>query len=146
MPIVRGTITEHGLIVELQVGVSEPRRDALLSVGFSIPGRITIKAVIDTGSAMTVVDVEILKQLDLTRIGTMSICTPSTGRKPHEADVYDVSLNLLHATYDFALPSLQIIATEFEPAHGYAGLIGRDVLKGCMFTYDGPHETFLLGY
>ena len=50
MPYVHGTIGPAGPIATVLIGVSEPRRRRLLSAGFQVPKRMTVQAIIDTGS------------------------------------------------------------------------------------------------
>jgi hypothetical protein len=53
-------------IIDLFVGVSQQRRDALLAVGRSIPNFQRARALIDTGASGTCIDPTILKPLGLT--------------------------------------------------------------------------------
>lgn len=101
----------------------------------------------DTGASITCVDPTVLQALKIPPTGQASIFTPSTGASPAAANQYDVSLVILTSNQHAPLihPAIPVIASELA-ANGIQVLLGRDVLGGCLLTYDGLHGLFSLAY
>jgi hypothetical protein len=135
-----------GPLLDFVCGVSRPRAEALKKAGLPVPPNINVKGLVDTGASITSIDPSILKALSVISTGTIPLHTPSTkAGVPHVANQFDVSLILVHPkairTW-FALPVI-----EAELIHqGIQALIGRDVLKCCLLTYDGEAGTFAIGF
>jgi hypothetical protein len=146
MPTVTLPCTEpQGPLVHLLVGVSDPRREVLIRNGFSVPDPVLILAQIDTGSGLTGIDRSVLKQLEFAPHGKMPIRTPSTFDEPHICDLFLVSLVVEPKELGIRLPLFEVIESPFDPKiDGCRAMIGRDVLRGCVFTYDGKRNQFSL--
>ncbi len=56
MPTLTGLITADGALVNVLIGVSEARRQTLLRVGFPVPAPAAVRAVLDTGSFLSLAD------------------------------------------------------------------------------------------
>lgn len=74
--------------------------------------------------------------------------TPSTGAQPVLVDQYDISLVILTdpnhpPLYRAAMP---VVCSELVVQQGFHVLLGRDVLRGCLLTYDGVNGLFSLAY
>ena len=146
MPFVTLPLTAAGPVVDILVGVSDPRQAALTKGGQRLPKPGAVRALIDTGASCTVVDTSIIRALSLPRRGTMQIHTPSTDGTAHTTNQYDVSLIFeLPNRLVWKLAALPVIEANFS-AQGIHALIGRDVLQHALFTYNGPAEIFLLGF
>ena len=116
MPIVNGPIHETaGPTVELLVGVSGARRELLERNGLTVPPRVRVQALIDTGAGMSGIDQSILQQLDLGASPlSRKIHTSSTAPgQPHNCDEYNVGLFLPHAEGEMYLLSVLVISTRF---------------------------------
>jgi hypothetical protein len=146
MPIIHGQISKSGPIAKILIGVSGPRRQLLEKHGFLVPPRKEIRAVLDTGSAVTGLPARVFRDLDLQAIDQISIFTPSTGATPHECNRYHVSLSIAHDDLELHLPGIYVIETEFWDNPDYQGLIGRDFLDECLLVYDGPRQGYSLGF
>jgi hypothetical protein len=147
MPVISGPITQDGAVVSVLVGVSEVRRQRLLSTGLPVPPPTPVLAVIDTGSFSTGFRPELLQALGLRPFRRIPILTPSTRPDaPHMCDQYNVSLTLVAGTSQRYFPRVIAIASEDFGEHGVQALIGRDVLNLCVFSYFGPHATFELAF
>jgi hypothetical protein len=71
--------------------------------------------------------------------------TPSTGAQPHYANVYDVSLILVHPALQLTMGNVAVAESELM-VQGIQALIGRDVLKNCLLVYDGALGVFTLSF
>jgi hypothetical protein len=97
-----------------------------------------------TGASCTCIDPSVLNQLGLTPTGSTQINTPTTGAKPASANQYDVSLVILTAENLPPLihPIMPVVEAELVSMQGFHVLLGRDVLRGCLLTYDGMNGLF----
>jgi len=136
------------LILVAFVGVSQARRTALVANNQAVPNPIQIMGLVDTGASCTCIDPTVLNQLNLSPTGSTSVNSPTTGATPAIADQYDVSfvipstLNhppLVHQT-------IPVVKADLLAAQGFHALIGRDILRGCLLTYDGQNGLFSLAF
>jgi hypothetical protein len=146
MLILTAPLTEEGPVVDVLVDVTGPRRAQLSKHNFPVPERVRVRVLLDTGSAVTAFDPEILRGLDLRPLGTVRIHTPSTGQNPHSCNEYDVSLSLLYSGGELHFPLVPVVESEFVGPDGIKGLIGRSILSDCLFVYNGPEDLFSLAF
>jgi len=78
MAIVTGAITPDGALIDVLVGVSSARQKLLERKGFTVPQKIPVRAIIDTGSFATAFMPKVFTLLDLTPLGPLKVRTPST--------------------------------------------------------------------
>jgi hypothetical protein len=138
----------NGPVLTVVIGVSVARGDALMTAGRMVPGGISARALIDTGASGTCVDPSILTRLELTPTGTVSVHTPSTGLAAHLAEQYDISLIVPGAGthhVPLALPAIPVMAADLS-IQGIDALIGRDVLRDCIFIYNGSVGLFTIAF
>lgn len=146
MPHISLPISPSGPTLEFYIGVSIPKQEALKKAGLPIPNPVLVKGLIDTGASCTSVDPTVLKTLGLVSTGTIPVHTPSTkSGQPHTANQYDISIILPHAKMSWQFHAVPIIESELSH-QGIQALIGRDILKNCLLTYDGQAGTFALGF
>ena len=145
MPHLTLQVSPGGPLVDVAVGVSRPREAALRAIGQAIPAPIQIRALLDTGASCTCMDPIILRNLGLTPTGVGAVYTPSTGLQPHQANQYDVSLTLLHPALNFSFFSIPVLESQLA-IQGIQALIGRDLLRSCLFVYDGQAGIFTLAF
>lgn len=107
-----------------------------------------LRALIDTGASCTCVDPAKIAPLGLTPTGNIPILTPSTGSTPHFANQYDVALVIGGPTASSAPHVVDTVAiTESHLAiQGIDALIGRDILKDCLLTYNGSTGLYTLAF
>jgi len=148
MPVVSQDLSDQGAVIDLLVGVSAPRREKLERVGFAVPEPVRVRALIDTGSHATGFDPSVFHALDITSVGYFRVRTASTGEAPHVAEQFQVSLSLVHdhSALKVHHSDLLVFASNFTDAGDVKGLIGRDVLKGCLFVYDGERGCFTFAF
>ena len=130
------------------IGVSQARRQALISSGRVAPNDMQVQAIVDTAASCTCVDPAVLTQLGLTPTGTTAINTPTTGGQPAMVNQYDVSLTIPSNVSQPALfhHTIPVVETALLAAQGFHVLLGRDVLRGCLLTYDGQSGLFTLAF
>lgn len=128
------------------VGVSVPRRTALIAAGQAVPNGVRILGLLDTGASGTAIDPSVLTALGLTPTGTILVSSPTTGATPQVVNQYDVAF-VIPAPSGAPLFSqtLPVIASELFAAQGFHALIGRDILSQCVFVYNGS-GFFTLSY
>jgi hypothetical protein len=145
MPHLTVRITPDGAILDVKIGVSIPRAEALQKSGQIVPPLRPIRGLIDTGASCSAVDPSVLNALGLTPTGTTSISTPSTGAQPHICNQYDVRMVVPHPDTPLDMEAMPVIDSTLAQ-WGIQALIGRDVLQKCMFVYNGDEETFTLAF
>jgi predicted aspartyl protease len=133
--------------LQLFVGTSGPRQQALQQAGQTVPQPQLIIGLVDTGASTTAIDPGVIQALGVQPTGSMAILTPSTGATPAQANTYDVALVIpLGASgMTFTIPAIQI----FEAAlsiQGIKALIGRDVLSNSLLVYDGRSNLFSFAF
>lgn len=136
---------QRGPLVELLVGISTPRQQALQKAGLTPPSPIMIRFLIDTGASCTVLDQTSIAPLGLVPTGQTRVNTPTTGAQPESRFQYDVGVLLYHADNSRMFHNLPIIATDLSN-QGIGGLLGRDILQKCLLIYDGSAGTFALAF
>ena len=148
MSIVTGAIGPAGVVIDVQVSVSDPRRAMLQKHGLPEPQPVFVRAVIDTGSSVTGFAPRVFDALCIGAIDRIKILTPSTRPgQPHESDVYAVNVALISGDSFQRLRNLRVIAADcWNLNEGVEALIGRDVLRRCVFEYFGPDELFRLSF
>ena len=145
MPHVTAHIAAGGPVVELRVGVSLSRANALRQAGLDVPQQMAIRGLIDTGASCTCIDPGCLSFLGLQPTGQTVVHTPTTGGTPHPCNQYDVSIMLLHPGLTLTFGVVPVIASDLS-LQGIDALVGRDILVRCLFVYDGPANMFSLAF
>ncbi len=129
----------------MRIGVTLEHREALLRNHFPVPEPIDVQAQLDTGAFITHVDANAINPLGIQSHGTTQFYTASTGRTPHEAKEFAVSITLLDGEKELRFwPSVRILETVFTPADTMRAIIGRDLLASCDFNYNGKAGVFTL--
>lgn len=147
MPHFTLPILPSGPLMDAFVGVSDARRTALQSLNQPIPNPVQIRALVDTGASGTCVDPSVMTTLGLTPKGQVPMCTPSTGTVPHIADQYDVSIFIpCGSSPPLVRRTLGVACVELLASQGFHALIGRDILRTCLLTYNGTIASFTLAY
>jgi predicted aspartyl protease len=145
MPHLTLPLSPSGCLVDLYVGVSEARRNALAAAKLPIPEVIRVHGLIDTGASCTVIDANAIASLQLTPTGSILVHTPSTGANAAAFAQYDVLLSIYHPTHSLVIGTIPIVTSDLA-ATGIQALIGRDVLAKCLLVYDGVASHFSLAF
>ena len=146
MPHLTLQVAPGGPIIDVAVGVSRARSQALQASGHPVPNPVQVRALVDTGASCTCIDPSVLASLGLSPTGVAAIHTPSTAQKPHSANQYDVSLVLLHPKLSLTFHTVPVVEAHLSAVQGIQALIGRDLLSNCLFVYDGQSGRFTLAF
>jgi hypothetical protein len=148
MPHFMLKISPAGPVVTAAVMVSAARRKVLEDAGQAVPDPQRILALIDTGASISGIDPSVLAALNLTPTGEADIHTPSTKGNAIKADTYDVQVGIFAGRagdLHFISDTIQVTSTVMT-GQSIQALIGTDVLKSCVFIYNGSDELFTLAY
>ncbi|MBF0567513.1 MAG: hypothetical protein HQK95_01465 [Nitrospirae bacterium] len=95
-----------------------------------IPPAITGWGLIDTGATITAVDDAIIKSLGLLPIDRGKVLTPQGSA---EQDIFSLRITLSNLT---KVNVYKVFGSTLKE-QGFIALIGRDILKHCVFVYNG---------
>ena len=149
MPHFTRQFHNHAPVVDAVFHISEPRLRLLTAGGREPPRPVVGQALLDTGAGCTCVDPAVTYALGLEPRGVEDVYTPSTGDDPHTTTQYDLSIIIPPASAQDAplvLKAFPVIHSELLRVHGLHALIGRDVLRRCIFHYEGAVEFFSLAW
>jgi hypothetical protein len=148
MPHFMLKISPTGPTVQVAVMVSGARRKVLEESGDPIPEPQRIIGLIDTGASISGVDPSVLAALNLSPTGEAEIHTPSTKGNAVKADTYDVQIGIYAGRpgdLHFISDTIQVTATVMT-GQSVQALIGTDILRSCIFIYNGADEFYTLAY
>ncbi len=145
MPHVSAMIGSDGPVIDLAVAVGASWQRRLSAQGSAAPAPPIIRALIDTGSDLSVVHPQVLVQLGIQPTGSIRIRRPGAGSGFRLAALYEVQLSiggLSHGTH--WIPAHVVAASPSTPT--VVALLGRDLLEHCMFFYNGPRGDLALAW
>jgi predicted aspartyl protease len=99
---------------------------------------IKMMAMIDTGATGTVITKEVVEQLGIMPVSTVKMSTPSS----QDVECYVYPVRLLIPQHKLEI-NTTVIAAPLQGQHIQC-LIGRDILKNCVFHYIGYVNQFTL--
>jgi hypothetical protein len=106
--------------------------------GKVIPGN----ALIDTGSYNTVIDSEVARRLNLIATGT----TMSQGVFGDAQQVCEYAVDWRLAATSPKFYTIPVTDAPLVENVGVIMLLGRNILAGCILTYNGTNGTFTLAW
>lgn len=146
MPSINIPITPAGPIVQIMLGVSIPKADAMKKAGVPVPKFVAGNFLVDTGASCTCVDPQVVAPLGLAPSGSVSIQTPSTAGNSHQCNQYDASIYIPNgASGGHFIDAMPVLETHLS-SQGIDGLIGRDILDRCTLVYNGSLGVLTLAY
>jgi len=148
MPHFTIPISPQGAVLDAAVLVGDARRAALQKENLTVPDPQMIRALIDTGASISAIERKVLENLGLQQTGEAEINTPSTGATPVKIPTYDVKIAILagrKGDLHFISETVQVTGSDLTQ-FGFGALIGTDILKKCVFHYNGADGHFTLAY
>lgn len=142
MPQLQYPIAPDGLIVDVRLTADSKGVTSMLDAG-ERPPMAFARALIDTGSDVTVVSPTLLHQVRATLYGTNKT-TGIGGVTPvrlHLASLYIFNASSVHDPW---IVRSDLIVMELPMAIEYDVLIGMDVIRTCRLDVDGPGRRFSL--
>jgi len=147
MPHLTVPCSDHQCLLRFNVGVTRPRANALKEARLEIPDPRPATALIDSGASISVLDITLIRALQLTLTGSVRIHTPTTGSQSVNRLVYDISIHLHHQDSSYVVErAVPVAAGLLRQSQEIDLLLGTDILRHCLFLLDGPADTFLLGF
>ncbi len=143
-----GQVSTLGPVVQVHIGPSHPRIQALEAAEMAVPAAIVANLLIDTGASMTALNSVIPKRLGLLPTGLVPVHTPSTSGGTIDFEVFDVGLVFAstHAGSPHHIVRALPVTANGNAFHGFDGLLGRDVLAHARLIYSGFDQIFLLSF
>ena len=141
----------NGPLIRIEVGFPRPTELALRRAGRPVLTPLSLDALVDTGADASMVDHELLTPFvreGLHLRAMVHVNAPGLGGLSL-APQFVVGFRILHPSgndrSDLVFHETEVIE-HLLGAPGYQALIGRDILSRCIFTFDGPANTFTLTY
>jgi predicted aspartyl protease len=143
MPHFTVIIGSDGPAIDLAVVVSASWQRRLSAREAAVPPPITIRALIDTGSDLSVVHPQILHQLGAQTTGSIRVRRPGAGGGFSLASMSEVQLSI--GGLSPGTPWIPTRVVSLPPSTPtMLALIGRDVLEHCTLFYNGPRGELSL--
>jgi hypothetical protein len=139
MPHFTLTIDSDGPVIDLAVAVGGSWQQRLVARGAVVPAPTTVRALIDTGSDLSVVHPQVLHQLGVQATGSIRIRRPGAGSSFLLASLSEVQLLIGGLSPGKSWISSRVVRVAPSTPTVLA-LIGRDILKHCTFFYNGPRD------
>ncbi len=143
MPHFTVMIGSDGPTIDLAVAVARAWQRQLATQGTSAPSPNTVRALIDTGSDLSVVHPQVLQQLGVQATGSVRVRRPGAGGGFRLAAMFDIELSIggvSPGTLWISTPGVGVVPS--TPT--VLALIGRDVLEHCTLFYNGPRGELTL--
>ncbi len=105
---------------------------------------ITAKAIIDTGAAHCLIREDLARQLELEVLRVADYRHPVFGKMP--LSEYLMDLRFEQDGNPIAIFEGIRAGTLVDPYYPASIILGVEVLKHCIFTYDGLQRSFTLGF
>jgi hypothetical protein len=135
-------IGQNGPTFQVQVGLSDPHRAALINVGLPVPSAVGVEMIIDTGADKTTIDDSIVAHFNLNPTGTAWIMTLSTQGTAVPVPTFEIELTFSGPTSK-TVSSLTVCSGDIV-SMGHHVFLGRDVLAECRMMYSGPDDLVIL--
>jgi hypothetical protein len=144
-------IQKDGAIVRIRVGFAQSTEITIRQAGRAVRPALDIAAMIDTGADVSMVDYGLLTPFvreNMPLVAFVNVNAPGLGGlslRPQFLTGVRVCHPSGNVRDDLILPATELVEHTLG-APSYQVLIGRDILSLCVFTFDGPANTFTLTY
>jgi predicted aspartyl protease len=134
-----GILQVQGPVLQCAVMLDTRRAQALVQAGGSIPPPKPGRLLIDTGASMTSIERTVLQELGIPSIGDCQVKTPSGGETQQ---VYPCGL-VFPGTKLPTIGNIFVLGANLLD-QGIIGLLGRDLLRSCVFIFNGQGGEFTI--
>ncbi len=145
MSVLSDRISALGPLVPFKAMQSRQRVEALKKAGIPFSSPCVGLGLLDTGASCSALDRGLIVSLGLDFRGITYIHTPSTGPAFQACNQYDACIVLGETQTHPLMVTIPVIESDFS-TQGFQALIGRDVLRHCVFTFEGPKGCFRLEF
>lgn len=147
MPHLTKPFIGKSCLIQVWIGVSQVRKNALIKVNKPVPKPQLATALVDTGASISAVDPSLIAALSLVPTGTTQIHSPTTGSEATTRFMYDVSVFLYDQVSNHILEqAIPVTESVLKQPQGFDMLLGCDVLADCLFVFDGRAKQFILAF
>jgi Retroviral aspartyl protease len=134
-----GLLLKDGPIIPILIGWPQSEFDEIIALGLELPRPKRIRALVDTGSALTIVNPALVQTFRLQQTGEAKInAAGNSGTYPEFAasiSFPETSLSDISIVRIVACPLVSGVMS---------CLIGRDILRNWQLTYNGRLGTFTI--
>jgi hypothetical protein len=138
----------HFATVDVLIAVRPSRAGQLRRAGRPVPSPVEAVAMLDTGASFTLVDTPLLTALGLTTAVNSQQIVVGSGPS-FSCDEFNVSFTIVHPKsgprQNLVLPNVPVLSAAISNL-GVGVVIGCDILRNCLLSYDGPGGRFVLAY
>ena len=127
-------LTGNGPVVPVAIALSDESQRAYSEQGKNPPGAITGFALVDTGASRTCFDEGAAQKAGLPVVDTATMASAS--HTDHRVQVFMGKIVLLQT--NIVIDVEGGLGVNLSAFNGLIALIGRDLLKNTIFTYNGP--------
>jgi hypothetical protein len=139
MPHYNVMIGADGPVIDLAVAVGGSWQRRLAARGAVVPSPTIVRALIDTGSDLSVVHSQVLQQLSVRVTGSIRIRRPGASGGFRPASLSDVQLSIGGLGPGTQWISIRVVGVA-PSTPTVLELIGRDLMKRCTPFYNGPRD------
>jgi hypothetical protein len=142
-------------LLNIRLGITDAWREELKGIGKPVTGALDLPAtaLLDTGASITTVDEYIIHKFNLKKAGTLAF-RRNGSLEAEQTNRYMARITILppesaqegqweQKTFETMRIAEGMMKMDI---HGFNALIGIDVLRHCVLTYDGPNKVFTLDF
>lgn len=147
MPHFTLPLDENGPLLNAVVEVSRARATILRLLGQTVPDRVAVRALVDTGASVTCVEPQVMERLGISPRGKTPCLTPSTGTEHVLMDEFDVCISVYRDLHEVPcrIENLSVVGAVLN-RQGFDVLLGRDFLSRCILHYNGTTRSYTLAF
>lgn len=128
-----------GPMLKVQVSISNALMDIYLRNGILVPSPISLNGLIDTGATYSLIKEGKIDGLKLNPVGVQQVIGVGD-IKATMYPMYRIGLSIFGVEYY----DTTVTVTPLHLTYNTECLIGRDILRHCIFEYNGPGGSFTI--
>ena len=133
-------------VLDLFLTQSAAEIEALEAVGHGGVQSLPVRALIDTGAGLTMIERSFVERLSLSPTGYVDVHTASTGQHPIHSPVYTIQLSIAGMANGVIAADLPVVSADDLGGLEVQILLGRNLLDRCLFFLNGPERRFTLAF